>query len=609
MRNKFHFIFFIFLAVVVLYFLVDRMVIRHEDILNTRFLDQRFIELVERLIEENVFKIHEGRIILDEDALKNKRLGERTEARLKKSLAFLYLKQGNVYFDKMAVSVASKISKEEKVLRGRFLDRNGDVLAHSTIKGDKRISGQERHYAYGPEFYPVIGHANFIFGKRNLEKIMDAYLGEKRYFPAYKTISDMGKPLEVGNDVVLTLDSRVQRLAYNLMKGRRGAVVVLDVKTGEILGAVSAPSIDPNMKEWISWRESFRDHVGRSYENRAFAALYPPGSTFKAVVASAWIEEDVGGSGEKEFQIDCNGQKNRYRISDIHPHGKVDFNKAFRESCNLFFSEVGVALGEKLLDYATRFGFNRDLDLMAGMKDYHYKSEKSLAFSWFDGNNGKSEMKTYKSIDFKRNPKIVAQGSIGQNLITATPLQMALVASTIANKGVLLNPVVIREIKTGDGKKNLFSSRPVENGRSIKETTAEKLKKLMVEVMEKGTGKDVKKIYFEDGRYTTAPNRKDNTSLPPFSKGGDACLPPGKGRLLDAKIVAVAGKTGTAEVGDKNGDGVINPNEKPHSWFIGFAPADNPKFAIAVVVENQGFGSLTAAPIAVEVLAEALNQH
>ena len=203
------------------------------------------------------------------------------------------------------------------------------------------------------------------------------------------------------------------------------------------------------------------------------------------------------------------------------------------------------------------------------MKNHQFRVERSLAFSWRDYENGSRATKAYRSIDFRRNPKIVAQGAIGQNLIEATPLQMSLVALTIANKGVLLNPYLVKEIKTGDGKKTLFSSKPLELGRAIKESTAERLRKLMVDVMERGTGRGVKKTHFP---------------------------------------TSIAGKTGTAEIGDKNGNGTIDPEEKPHSWFIGFAPADNPKVAIAVIAENQGFGSLTAAPIAVEVLSEALNR-
>lgn len=583
-RRKFLLFIFIGLTGVALFFLFDRMISGRDKFLNARYTDQQFVKLMDELIEEGIFKIEERRIILDEEALGNRNLGRRKEARVKECLPFLYIEGGKIIFDKMAISITNNTPvREDKVLRGKFVDRNGVVLAKSTVSTNGKMMNQKREYSYGPEFYPVIGHWSFIYGKRNLEKEMDAYLKGKSHSPVYTKLSEAAGSIEVGDDIVLTLESRVQRYAYNLMKGKKGAVVVLEVKTGAILAAVSAPSFDPNIKDWNRWRESFRDNLERPYENRAFSTRYPPGSTFKTVVASAWIEENDGNPREKDYQVDCIGRKNQYRISDIHPHGKVDFNKAFRESCNLFFSEIGVILRDKLLDYANRYGFNRDLDLVLGMRDYHYKSEKSLAFSWFDNKNGKSEIKTYNAIDFKRNPKIVAQGAIGQNLITATPLQMALVASTIANRGVLLNPVVIREIKTGDGNKILYSSRPVEIGRAIKETTAEKLKRLMIDVMEKGTGKDVKKIYFEDGKYITTPKNKGVNSIP------------------------VAGKTGTAEVGDKNGDGVIEPKEKPHSWFIGFAPADNPKVAIAVVVENQGFGSLTAAPIAMDVMAEALS--
>ena len=584
-RRKFFLFIFMGLTGVALFFLFDRMILGRDKFLNARYTDQQFVKLMDGLIEEGVFKIEEGRIILDEEALGSRNLGRRKEARVKECLPFLYIEDRKIVFDKMAVSITNNTpAREDKVLRGKFVDRNGVVLAKSMVSTSGKMLDQKREYSYGPEFYPIIGHWSFIYGKRNLEKEMDAYLIGKKHSPVYTKLSEAAGSVEVGDDIVLTLGSSVQRYAYNLMKGKKGAVVVLEVKTGAILAAVSTPSFDPNIKDWNRWRESFRDNLERPYENRAFSTLYPPGSTFKTVVASAWIEENDGDQREKDYQVDCNGRKNQYRISDIHPHGKVDFNKAFRESCNLFFSEIGVVLGGKLLDYANRFGFNRDLDLIPGMKDYHYKSEKSLAFSWFDNKNGKSEIQAYNAIDFKRNPKIVAQGCIGQNLITATPLQMALIASTIANKGALLNPFIVKEIKTGDGKKTLFSSRPVEIGRAVREATAEKLKRLMIEVMEKGTGKGVKKIYFEDGKYITTPKNKGVNSIP------------------------FAGKTGTAEVGDKNGDGIIDSNEKPHSWFIGFGPADNPKVAIAVVVENQGFGSLTAAPIAAEVLSEALNR-
>ncbi len=585
-RGNFLLFVFIVLIGVALFFLVDRMISGRDKFLNTRYTDERFVKLMDRLIEEGVFRIEEKSVVLDEEALSRKNLGWRKEARVKECYPFLTIQDGKILFDKMAVTITNLTRpREDDVLRGKFIDRNGVVLAQTVVSTNGKIMHQKREYSYGPEFYPILGHSSLIYGKRNLEKEMDIILRGKNHSPIYTKRSDFADNIRVGDDIVLTLDSRIQRLAYTLMKEKKGAVLVLNVKTGEILCAVSTPSFDPNTKDGNQWRESFKDHLQRAYENRSFSTLYPPGSTFKTVVLSAWIEENGTDSKRKDLVIDCDGRKNQYRISDIHAHGRVHFSKAFRDSCNLFFSRIGVMLGERLLDYAEGFGFNKEFDLLPGLKNYHYQSQKSLAFSWVENPNERSETKTYESIDFKRNPKIVAQGAIGQNLVTATLLQMALVVSTIANNGTLLNPSVIREIKTGDGAETLYSSQPVEIGRAIKETTAEELKRLMTETMEKGTGKNVKKIYLEEGRYTTAPREKGLQPIP------------------------VAGKTGTAEVGDKNSDGIFDSDEKPHSWFIGFAPADQPSVAIAVVVENQGFGSLTAAPIAMDVLAKALNQY
>ncbi len=585
-RGQFLLFVFILLTGVALFFLVDRMLSGRDKFLNARYTDERFAKLMDELIQEGVFRIEEKSVILDEEALVRKNLGWRKESRVKECSPFLYIQDGKIVFDKMAVTITNLArTREDDVLRGKFMDRNGVVLAQTIVSANRKIMNQKREYSNGPEFYPILGHSSLIYGKRSLEKELDVVLRGKNHSPVYMKRSDFADHIKVGDDIILTLDSRIQKLAYTLMKEKIGAVVVLNVKTGEILCAVSTPSFDPNTKDGNQWRESFKDHLQRPYENRSFSIRYPPGSTFKTVVLSAWIEENGTDSKRKDLAIDCDGRKNQYRISDIHPHGRVHFSKAFRDSCNLFFSRIGVMLGERLLDYAEKFGFNKEFDLLPGLKNYGYQSQKSLAFSWVENRNEESEIKTYESIDFKRNPKIVAQGAIGQNLVTATLLQMALVASTIANNGKLLNPSVIREIKTGDGAETLYSLQPVEIGRAIKETTAEELKRLMTEVMEIGTGKNVKKIYLEEGKYTTAPRENGLQPIP------------------------VAGKTGTAEVGDKNSDGIFDSDEKPHSWFIGFAPADQPSVAVAVVVENQGYGSLTAAPIAMDVLAKALNQY
>ena len=146
-----------------------------------------------------------------------------------------------------------------------------------------------------------------------------------------------------------------------------------------------------------------------------------------------------------------------------------------------------------------------------------------------------------------------------------------------------MNPFIVKEIQTGDGKKIVFQGKPVSTGRSVTPGTAQRLAKLMGDVMEAGTGRNVQVVCFENGRYVT--------------QARNGCKSP----------IKIAGKTGTAEVGDRNNNGIVDDNEKPHSWFIGFAPSDQPKFAIAVIAENQGLGALTAAPIAVQVLAESMN--
>jgi peptidoglycan glycosyltransferase len=570
-------------GIVSIYFLIDRMIIHKDRYFRSGYMDKAFVGLMESLIAGGVFRSEDGEVVLDEEALAKKNLRKKTAERVRDNMQFLYLKDGRLCFDRQSVSVSnSRTFADERVLRGGFFDRKGVPLVWSSV--DERAWRQHRSYAYGTELFHVIGYYSPVFGRRGLEKELDDYLSGRNHPPVYRETADPLKNLQLGDNVFLTLDSVVQRRAYELLRDKRGAVVVLNVGSGEVIAAVSTPSFDPNTKDRNVWREAFGDNVEKPYENRAFSTLYPPGSTFKTVVASALLETGGKDSTNGNNRIFCNGRKNKYGISDIHVHGNVDLNKAYAESCNLYFSEAGVMLGQALLDYAGRFGFNADINLIPQIRESSLKAARSSVFTWSDTNKGTTDKSFFSPADFKRNPKLVAQGAIGQNLVMATPLQMALIAAAIANKGVLMNPYIIKEIRTGDGKKGMFTAKTVRMGRAVTEKTALKIKDLMEEVMQRGTGRDVKRIYFESGRYTTSPAIKNSS------------------------VVRVAGKTGTAEVGDRNGNGEIDPGEKPHSWFIGFAPAENPRFAVAVIAENQGFGSLTAAPIAVDVLAEVLNQ-
>jgi peptidoglycan glycosyltransferase len=578
-RGKILYVLFFAAVVIVSLFMIDRMVLQRDSILRLRYTDEKFISLMEELVSSGVFGIEGDEVVIDETAFSGKHLSRKTEERIRRSVHLLQVKRNTISVDRNAFSIAhTRESGREIVLRGRFLDRNGTVLAESI--SDDKTGKINRIYNYGPEFFHIIGHDNVIYRKRNLEKVLDDYLCGRRHEPVFMETSDPLKKFMKGDDVFLTIDSHLQRYAYGLMTGKKGAVVVLDVRTGEILTAVSTPSFDPNTPMGNEWREAFGDGHERPYVNRAFSSLYSPGSTFKVVVASAWLDGRETGA-EKKHHISCDGQINRYGISDLYPHGYTNLEIALVESCNLYFSEIGVRLGSSILASSEAFGFNRPVSLIPQLKGRGYGAETSLAFSHRTVRTG---IRKYDQVDFIRNPRLVAQGAIGQNLVSATPLQMAIIAAAIANRGVVLNPYIVKEIRTGDGGRTDFSAKTVVVGKAVSASTAGKIRGLMARVMEKGTGKKVKKIYFEAGRYTTSPST-------------------GK-----TKAVRVAGKTGTAEVGDRNNNGIADPNEIAHSWFIGFAPADHPKVAVAAVAENEGFGSLTAAPIAMDVLAEALNR-
>ena len=610
-------LFFAILGVIALYFLLDRMILKRQEISLTHYTDQKFIALMDRLISENVFKEVDDQIVIDEQVLKRQVLNRNTEERVRKNTSYLYVKNDKIYFDKQSVSIARMRNTGNIVtLRGMFLDRNGAVLVRSVL--DEKRWSVRREYLLGPEFYPITGHDSMVYGRRNLEKHLSSYLEGSAHEPVYKSTQDPFRKLKIGDNIRLTIDSKLQKSTYETMKGLKGAVVVLNVETGEILAAVSTPSFDPNTKSGDAWRRANSDDVQKPYENRAFSILYPPGSTFKTVVAAAWLEHLAKNKEGNSTVIVCNGQKNRFGISDIHVHGKLGFDAAFAVSCNHFFSEIGVELGEEIKSMADQFGFNKKINLIPQIKEDKYVPEMSMAFAWRDNQTMQSSasaieksdtLKTYKSIDFKRNPKIVAQGAIGQNLIMATPLQMATVAATIANRGMMMNPYLVKEIKDGNGKQ-LIASNPVKMGKIVQQNDAGTIARLMEQVMINGTGKDVKKLYWENGQYSTSTSEQTSLIKSNGSGGNDSYKKDTDkiNKRMNRKEIRVAGKTGTAEVGDRNNSGSIDPDEKPHSWFIGFAPVDKPKIAIAVIAENQGFGSLTAAPIAVDVLAEALNR-
>lgn len=419
------------------------------------------------------------------------------------------------------------IEQEKKILRGSIYDRNGNVLAKSTIVNGEQI----RQYLDGVPFANIIGYSRRIYqqGSTGIENTYDReLLGMINTDPmTFLRETVLGKS-QTGDDVVLTVDKRLQDLAYNLLGGRKGAVVALNPKTGEVLALVSSPSYDPNTlgEKWNSTMNS-PDHL---VLNRATQGLYPPGSIFKIVTASAALtyKPDIYNQVFNDIGyviVDGNKITNYDNIA----YGTIGFQKAFYVSSNTTFVKIGLQVGRSDLEsMANKYGLNDSVPFDIPVEKNQFPSIPLI--------NGKVQL---------------AESSIGQGKTLVTPLTMALMASAPANGGVIMKPYLMDYVKNPVTGEILEKTMPEKYLNPISKDLADKIKQLMIGVVQQGTG--------------------------------TAAQIPG---------ITVAGKTGTAE----------NPQGQAHAWFVGFAPAENPKIVVAVIVENGGAGGAVAAPIAREIM-------
>lgn len=414
---------------------------------------------------------------------------------------------------------------EENILRGEITDRKGAVLVQS-INTDK---GQIREYRYGSMYSHIIGYSSREYGKSGIESTYNKELldlNDLNPIGELKNILTDGESL--GNNVVLSVDHEIQKYAYELLGNRKGSVVLMDPKTGEIYAMVSSPSYNPS-----TLKENWEDIVSNKDSpllNRATMGLYTPGSIFKLITATAAVE-----NREIDETYDCEGSINidGYVLKDYGgiAHGEVNLNDAFSKSCNTAFSQIGLNIGDdKLRKVAEKYMFN---------------------------NNIPFDLRTAKSVfpeKITSKPELGAS-AIGQGKLLVTPLNMAMAASAIGNHGEMVKPILVKEII--DNNNRVLKKYKTEGLSKV--TTpeiAEQLKSMMIDVVEKGTGKNAR-----------------------------------------ISNIQVAGKTGTAE----------NESGKEHAWFIGFAPADEPKVAVAVVIESSGkTGGVEAAPIARDLMKRAI---
>jgi peptidoglycan glycosyltransferase len=444
-----------------------------------------------------------------------------------------------------------------KIKRGLIRTADGTYVATNAAV---RRGGQTLYFRR----YPTHGLAAHIVGYSTQGR---SRAGLEREENSYLTASNanLGTVIDrltdkvtggtiVGNDVVLTIDAKAQRLAESLLRGKCGAAVLLNPKTGAVIAAASSPTYDPNLIETPNgYRKILRSRTAACAGtsplfNRTTQGLYAPGSTFKVVTAAAALDSGIYKPDSQFYDpgycIEY-GKKVRNAGNPEAPEqfGHVSFVTALEHSINAVFCEIGKRLGaRRVLEKAKAFGFY-SLPPLEVPGDARSPSGLYNGSKVFDPKDPASEV----------DPGRLA---FGQERLLTTPLQMAMVAAAVANDGVLMRPHVVQEVR-GPGGKLIRRVRAEKYSQPMKRQTAAELEDMMVKAVESGTG--------------------------------TAAQIPG---------VRVAGKTGTAET---NRDHVYT------AWFVFFAPADHPKVAGAVVVENQlnGFGGKVSAPIA-KSLMEAI---
>ncbi len=348
-----------------------------------------------------------------------------------------------------------------------------------------------------------------------------------------------------GEDLVLSLDADVQKVGEEEMKGKRGAIVAIEPKTGEVLALVSAPDYDLEQFSYVTSREFLQElynNPDKPSFNRATMSVKPPGSTFKILAAIAALDMGLITPSTTYY---CGGGFTFGRFFKCHgSHGSINVIHAIEKSCNTFFYNLIYKIGlDKWKEYAMKFGFAKKTGIDIG--------EEVAGFIPDDN--------YYKKIYGENWPRsIMASLGIGQGEVSVTPLQLAQYTALIANDGNTFQPHVVKGYL--DDKTNQvvpFKFPEIKTG----------IRKEIFDIVKEGMELVV------NGAGTA-------TSI----------------RMQDIKI---AGKTGTAQ----------NPHGKDHAFFICYAPADNPKIAIAVVVENVGFGATYAAPIAKKLIETYLKKQ
>lgn len=429
------------------------------------------------------------------------------------------------------------INKARFIKRGSIITADGLTLAESIQQADGTYA---RSYPNGNLAAHVVGYYSQQYGTMGIENTQnDTLTGSKDYSSWQNALNSLAGISEPGNSVQLTIDSRIQRAAEQALAGRVGAIVALDPRSGAVLAWASAPTFDNTNIQAAIEAANASGGADTSMYDRATLALYTPGSTFKVLTLASALEN---GLATLDTTYDSPGRMEIGGADVVsigeRGHGKISLAKAFALSSNTVFGQVADGLGaEKLVATARAFGYGQQLGLdfttaASVMPNPEEMTEWELAWAG-------------------------AGQPVGQGHTPgpqATVMQNALMAATIANNGIAMNPYVVSQILAPDGTV-LKTTRGHSLGQAVGSGTAEQVKQAMLDVVQNGTG--------------------------------SAAAIAG---------VKVAAKTGTAETNNANAN----------STFVGFAPYDTPTVAIAVVIEQNAKGEESAAAVGGQVLRAAL---
>lgn len=438
----------------------------------------------------------------------------------------------------------------------------GDLAAH-VVGYIREISGEQlKAPAYSSyRLGDMVGQSGiessleqYLRGERGAQAVIVNAFGNKigeAYF----------QPEIPGGDVFLTIDHRLQRAADQAMADKKGAVVVMNARTGDILALSSAPRFEPALFTGEISKDVWSDLTdpkSSKLSNRALQGAFPPGSVYKMFVAAAALSEGVTDPSEKTF---CPGYlqfgKRAFRCHNHAGHGSTNLFEALVQSCDVYFYTMGQRLGVDRIYYYAHdlFGFGEPI----GLRGFEESAGLVPSTKW-------KETYFRNPQDKKWYPGETLPVAIGQGAVSTTPLQVARAMSALVNGGKLLKPRLVHKVVSADGHvlEQHGSAPEIVRVIDLEPSILEEIREAMVGVVEdkRGTGR--------------------RAALPKESK------------------ISIGGKTGTAQVASRES----GLDVEDHAWFAGFAPAEKPEIVVVALVEHGGHGGVAAAPIARRVFME-----